>query len=286
MPEARLLLVFVDGLGLAPASPGNPVSPETCPSICRLLAESRPIDATLGVAGLPQSATGQTSLLTGVNAPRRIGRHMEGFPNADLRAIIAEHGLFRRCREAGIPAIFANGYMVESVEAAQAMRFKSATTVAALSGLGQIQPRAELEAGRAVAHDIIRDTLGPRGYTGPLITPCQAAVDLAVIAARHRFTLFEFFLTDRAGHRRDPAQAATILDRLDAMLAALLPLAQAAGVTVALTSDHGNIEDLTVPTHTRNPVPWSVTGPGSGRLRGSVDDLAGIVPAVLEALVP
>ncbi len=285
MPEARLLLVFVDGLGLAPTGPGNPVSPETCPSICRLLSESRPVDATLGMAGLPQSATGQTSLLTGVNAPRHIGRHMEGFPNADLRAIIAEHGLFRRCREAGIPAIFANGYMVESVEAAQAMRFKSATTVAALSGLGHIQPRAELEAGRAVAHDIIRDTLGPRGYTGSLITPAQAAADLAALAARHRFTLFEFFLTDRAGHRCDPTQAATILDRLDAMLAALLPLAQAADVTVALTSDHGNIEDLTVPTHTRNPVPWSVTGPGAGRLRDSVDDLTGIVPAVLEALM-
>jgi hypothetical protein len=38
------------------------------------------LDASLCVPGLPQSATGQAALLTGLNAPELMGRHIEGFP--------------------------------------------------------------------------------------------------------------------------------------------------------------------------------------------------------------
>ena len=56
----------------------------------------RPVDACLGVPGLPQSATGQTALFTGVNAPALVGDHVTAFPTTPLRRVIAEHSLLNR----------------------------------------------------------------------------------------------------------------------------------------------------------------------------------------------
>ena len=39
----------------------------------------------LGIEGLPQSATGQTALFTGINAAQLLGRHLFGFPNQPFR---------------------------------------------------------------------------------------------------------------------------------------------------------------------------------------------------------
>jgi hypothetical protein len=62
------------------------------------------LDASLGVPGLPQSATGQTSILTGVNAPAEMGRHISGFPGPTLRRILFEHSVLKRIRERGLSA--------------------------------------------------------------------------------------------------------------------------------------------------------------------------------------
>ncbi len=281
----RLLMLFVDGLGLAPPAGGrNPLTPALCPTLHALLAEARPVDARLGVPGLPQSATGQTAILTGLNAPLLMGRHIEGFPNPKLKTLIRAHNIFRRCRDLNLNATFANGYLAESLDAVRATRFQSVTTVAALSGLDRVRLRAALETGEAVSHDLVRDTLAQRGYKGPAIPIEQAAEDLCRVACTHHFTLFEFFMTDRAGHRRDHQQAEAVLQRLDRFLARLLPLVATAGITLALASDHGNIEDLSVATHTLNPVPWLACGPDADDLRQAVDDLTGIVPACLAYL--
>ena len=55
---------------------------------------SRPISADLGVKGVPQSATGQTALFTGLNAAEVIGRHSQGFPGPTLRKLIRQQNLF------------------------------------------------------------------------------------------------------------------------------------------------------------------------------------------------
>ena len=105
-----LIFIFIDGVGLAPAGPDNPLASAATPYLRALLGgpltieqvrdwgldtrnwESEPIlqspitnpqssilfkaiDATLGVEGLPQSGTGQTALLAGVNAAELHGRH-------------------------------------------------------------------------------------------------------------------------------------------------------------------------------------------------------------------
>ncbi|MBI3975273.1 MAG: metalloenzyme, partial [Armatimonadetes bacterium] len=90
-----VLLLFLDGVGLGEEDPQhNPWVRAPTPALRALLGRPLagqerierdgvlliPTDATLGVPGLPQSATGQTALLTGLNAPALIGRHVTAYP--------------------------------------------------------------------------------------------------------------------------------------------------------------------------------------------------------------
>lgn len=276
-------MVFVDGLGLrAPDAPGNPVRPDVCPALCDLLeSAARPCDASLGVPGLPQSATGQTTLLTGVNAAAAMGRHVEGFPGPGLCRIIVRHNLFSRFAAAGRRATFANGYWLASADEARRLTLRSVTTVATLAAFGTVRDRACIERDEAVYQDLTRASLRPRGYDGPLLAPPEAAAHLLRIAREHDFTLFEYFQTDHAGHAQDFERAAALLRDFDAFLAVLARAARGGALRLLLVSDHGNIEDLTVRTHTLNPVPWLVLGPDDRDLRERVASLTDVTPALL-----
>jgi len=279
-------MIFVDGLGIGPDDPvTNPVNESVCPHLMGAFREHAvSIDATLGVPGLPQSATGQTSLLTGCNAQEALGRHIEGFPGPELRKMIRKHSIFESLKKAGLPSTFANGYLAKTVEEVKRARVKSVTTVAALGAFGDVRRAHLLESRQAVSHDLTREALVPRGYTGEQLTPEAAAHDLVGVAGENAFTLFEFFLTDRAGHAGDLAKAERVLSRLDRFVAAVLELATHHRLLVLLTSDHGNIEDLAQRTHTTNPIPFLAYGPGAEALRHDVRNLSDIKPALMAYL--
>jgi hypothetical protein len=52
------------------------------------------LDAGLGVSGLPQSATGQATLLTGINVPAALGYHYGPKPNRAVAEILTNGNLF------------------------------------------------------------------------------------------------------------------------------------------------------------------------------------------------
>jgi len=54
-----------------------------------------PTDACLDVPGLPQSATGQTTIFTGQNASKVLSRHLHGQPTITLKKMIIENNLFK-----------------------------------------------------------------------------------------------------------------------------------------------------------------------------------------------
>jgi len=275
----RILVVFVDGLGLGVRdAERNPVYGGACPLLAELLEGAKRTDATMGVAGLPQSATGQTALLAGINAARLVGRHVEGFPGRTLRAVLRAGNIFTWVTAAGGRAAFANAYWLRDIDLRK--RRPSATTVAALAAFGKVRGAGMMMRGRAVYHDITRESLRGRGYRGPLISAAAAARHLTAIAEEHDFTLFEYFLTDRAGHRGGQQAAGRVLGLLDALLGELLPFA-GPGRLLVLVSDHGNIEDISTRGHTRNPVPLAAVGEGAERLMGKVEGLPDFVPAVL-----
>ncbi len=281
----KSVFIFVDGLGLAPAGADNPVRPEICPALCGLIeSHSVSIDACLGVPGLPQSASGQTTLFTGVNAAQALGAHVEGFPGPSLRRIVDTDNLFMQLMARGLKCRFADAYLADSVEEIAARRFRSVTTAMALSRPSTISLRADLFANNAVFQDITRDLLAHKGYTGGTLSPEVAADHLMQVALANDFTLFEYFQSDRAGHSCDRAIAESVLKLLDAFIGRVASMAEQSGMLFVLTSDHGNIENLSVRTHTLNRIPLIAIGPGADMLLARAASLADVTPLLVEIL--
>jgi 2,3-bisphosphoglycerate-independent phosphoglycerate mutase len=279
----RTLLLFVDGLGLGPDDPVvNPVHGGACPHLEGLLREAASVDARLGVPGLPQSATGQATLLTGENAAALMGRHVEGLPGPRLKELVREHNLFSRLVGRGYRATFANAYFTDDIEEVRRRRRQSVTTVAALAAFGAVRDTAKMMGNQAVYQDLTRDFLRARGYTGPTVTPRESGEHLLAIAGDHDFTLFEYFQTDLMAHKGSPDDVNRVLRNLDEFLDVVLPFASEPNHLFLLTSDHGNIEDMTTRLHTLNPVPLVALGAGASTLKNKVHSLTEFVPALLE----
>lgn len=278
----KILFLFIDGVGLRGAAADNPVNPEVCPTLCRLVEKhSKPIDACLGVEGLPQSATGQATMFTGVNCASAMGRHCEGFPGPALRAIIEKSNLFLQLEKRGRKVAFADAYLVDSADELASRRFKSVTTVMALTVPKVVLTADDLMEDRALMQDLTRETIQDRYPDVAIIPPQRAAEHLFAIAQKNDFTLYEFFQTDVAGHSLDYARACAVLRMYDRFLATLARFTEAAGMTLVITSDHGNVECMAERGHTRNPVPFIAFGPREERIRAAVSSLKDVTPAIL-----
>ena len=280
----KVIYLFVDGLGLREPAADNPVNSEVCPTLWRLIERhSKPIDACLGVDGPPQSATGQATMFTGVNCPKAMGRHCEGFPGPALRKIVEGDNIFLQLTKGGKKIRFADAYLIDSVDELVARRFKSVTTVMALTVPESVATADDLLADNALMQDLTRETIQDRYPNIPIIPPQRAAEHLFYIALKNDFTLYEFFQSDVAGHSMDYTRACAVLRVYDRFLAALTRYAEAAGITIILTSDHGNIESMNERGHTLNPVPFISVGPKEEEIRNKVNSLADVTPAILAA---
>ncbi len=279
----RVLYVFIDGVGYGEPGEQNPVCSEVCPTLCALMAQAVHLDACLSVPGLPQSATGQSTLYTGVNAPQVMGRHKEGFPGPTLCKLLQEGNLFMELRRRGLRVCFADAYFADTADELAARRFKSVTTIMSLTTPEVIRYQRDMLAGRAVLHDLTREAIVPKGYTGPLITPEVAAEQLLDIAAENDFTLFEYFLTDIAGHSQNRERAEGVLSSLDRCLTKLVA-GRDEETLLLITSDHGNIENLGTRGHTFNPVPLIAVGPHAEEILAGATSLMDVMPHLMRVI--
>ncbi len=288
-----VLLFFIDGLGIGTRGAHNPLDGLEDAAPLAVFQDEEPLiifdgklvrtDARLGVEGRPQSASGQTTILTGVNAPAALGYHKQGFPNEALREIISEHSIFLQLKRAGVePNTFANAYTPMFFETRP--RWVSATTVAVEAAGMSFRSLDDLQAGRAVFQDYTNQMLIERGFPTSRRTPEQAAEILASIARGNRFTLYEYFITDKTGHAQDMEAARIILVNLARFVRHLLSQLNLKRTTVLLTSDHGNIEDLSTRNHTLNLVPTLIWGEHREAVAARVRSLADITPAIVEVL--
>jgi 2,3-bisphosphoglycerate-independent phosphoglycerate mutase len=287
-----VLLVFVDGVGVGPRGPDNPLDGAGSPYfgmfaggplVAAREGVATPTDARLGVDGLPQSATGQATIITGENAPARLGRHLSAFPGGSLRPLLRERSLFRTLGDRGLRAAHAN--VAPSSVARRRVRTVSAMTVAAEEA--GLAPRTldDVRAGLALHHDFTNESLIAYGCDLPRLEPEEAGRTLARVASAADFTAFEYFLTDAAGHARDRAAARRHVRRLDRFLGAVLDGVDLASSTVLLTSDHGNLEDLSTGSHTLNPVATTAWGRLAREALSAVATLADVAPAVERLLL-
>jgi hypothetical protein len=288
-----VLLFFIDGLGIGSRGPHNPLDGLADAEPLAVFRDEPlttihdgivvPTDASLGVAGRPQSASGQTTILTGINVPAKLGYHKQGFPNAAMLEIIREHSIFRQLTRAGIaPITFANTYTQKFFD--ERPRWVSATTAAMEAAGVTFRTVADLNAGAAVFHDFSNRALIERGEPVSLRTPEEAATVLARIVAENRFTLYEYFITDKVGHAQDMPAAKLVLADLARLIRGVLSGIDLRRTSVILTSDHGNIEDLSSRNHTLSPVPTIVWGANQQRIAARIENLADITPAIVETL--
>lgn len=244
----------------------------------------RALDACLGVPGLPQSATGQTALLTGENAPALLERHLTGFLGPRLRDLLLRRSLLLRARAAGRRVAFANAFTAGYFAALVAGRRRHAAfTMAALAAGAPLRDLDHLARGEAVTWDICGDLMA--GVLGGQVTersPEQAGGLLAGLLRDHDLVVFETFLTDLAGHRRLAMSDHDVLARLDGLVAGVLAELPA-DATLVLTSDHGNLEDDSHRAHTTNPVPLLAVGEGAATV-AAASSLLDMAPAVLAVL--
>jgi len=273
----RVLLIFLDGVGIGPDDPDtNPFLTATLPNLRGILGgtlptldspavegplgRAFPLDACLEMEGTPQSGTGQTTLLTGHNGATLFGRHFGPWIPVRLRPLVREESLLARAEASGRSATFANAYPRGFLESAYGRR--PAGPPLAAHGAGLLNRHEEdLARGKAVASEIVNTGWRTRlGFTDlPDITPEEAGANLARIAAGHDVTLFAHYTTDHAGHREGMSGAVRAMERVDDFLGGLTgEMPEDLGVLV--TSDHGNIEDVTG-GHTRNPALAVALGP-------------------------
>jgi len=300
-----VLLVFLDGVGIGPADPErNPFVRAHLPNLRRLLGGRLPVaddlgadsrmeaagavlvaaDATLGVAGVPQSGTGQTSLLTGRNAAAEYGRHFGPWVPTGLRPLLQAENLLSRAAAAGGRAAFANAYPIASIEAdPRIFRRPAAPPLAARAAGVLVRDLAELARGEAVASSITNDRWIERLGSGlAQVTADEAGRRLERIASGAEVTLFAHYDTDHAGHRGGMEGAVAALEKVDAFLGGLAD-ALPDDALLVVGSDHGNVEDATG-GHTLNPVPVLLHGAGAGDAAEGIRDLSGVVPAILRVL--
>ncbi len=290
----NVLLIFIDGLGIGDKN--NHLNPfvkiknteplnhfQNCESDVIFQGKLVPTNPRLGIDGRPQSASGQTTILTGINAPKLLGFHKQGFPNQILRDVINENSVFLQLKQRNIePNVFVNAYTPQFFE--QTPRWKSATTCAVEAAGMMFRRLPDLLGGKALFHDFTNQILIERGFDAPIFSAEKAGEILAEFTKEYRFTLYEHFITDKIGHAQDFEQSRIHLPLLAEFIRETLKRVDLENTTVILTSDHGNIEDLSVRTHTLNDVPTIVWGRKKDEISRRIKDLTDITPAILYLL--
>jgi len=282
----KLLFIFLDGVGLGADDPrANPLARADMPHLQRMLGGQRlvgevapfrgehaallALDASLGVPGLPQSASGQATLLSGRNVPAELGYHYGPKPNHEIATFLQNGNLFSTLRQAGKSASFINAYPPGYFSAIQSgRRLYAAIPLAATSAGMRLRNTDDLIAGQALAADFTA-----RGWhahlgidTVPVLEPEEAGEQLGRLASACDFTLFEYWLSDYAGHRQDMDGALNLLATLDRVL--------------------GGLAGACTRRHTPNPVPALIIGPPEKRrhFTRSLRSLTDVTPAILAYL--
>lgn len=296
--NARTFLVFIDGLGWGQPDPAtNPQYSYGGQIFCLPVAEgenpvaiagggwARPIDAILGVPGVPQSATGQTTLLSGVSGQGALGKHLTGFPNDKLREILLEHSILKTLTERGQRAAFLNAFRPRFWELSRERQLTlSATTVANLAADLPFFGLDDIRAGRSIYQEMTNTELKGRGFDLEPLAPAEAGRIAGRTARQYDFLLYEYFQTDKAGHSGDMSRSEAELGLVDEFLQAVLEelKAELAEETlIVLTSDHGNLEDGTTRRHTTNPIPLMAWGKGAREFVAGVTRLDQVTPQIL-----
>lgn len=295
----KILFLFVDGVGLGKAGEENPFYNQNYKAF-RLMSGGQPftadaetvkrdehffkgVHANLNTSGLPQSGTGQTALFSGKNAAKVIGRHFGPWPHSKIKYLLEEESIFHKARQQGKSCHFINAYPEIFFKNKEKTNRWSCTTLMAksagleLNGSEQVKNEESITAG--ITQQAWRERLG---IDVPLISPRTAAQRLLKQMQKYNLLLHEYYLTDKAGHSKSDDKAEESLTVYNEFLWTIVN-EKPDDMTVVLCSDHGNIENVSIKTHTRNKVPLFVYG-HAAQVFFEATSILDVVPAIVELL--
>ena len=304
----KLIFLFLDGAGIGRREPENPFFSARADWLPFFdpgpgLPDGTPVKAIscdLGISGVPQSATGQTALFTGVSGVALADRHKNGFPDRALRRIIVRHNIFRKLKELGVRGKFINAYPLfadtftnSHVRIEEDGRFRfasdfphqfrkmiSVTTCMLIAGGERPGGENDIVSGRALYQDYSNASLTSRGLRLPEYSPEKAAEIIHGISREFDFILYEYFQTDLYAHRRTLGECRELVSGLNRLVGTLVSRLDRRRETLVITSDHGNLEDLSVRHHTANRVPLIAWGKDGDRLRKRIEGIEDVTPEI------
>ena len=242
-----------------------------------------PLDAQLGIPGYPQSATGHTTIYTGTNVSALIDKHLYGFPNADLRIVLQEKSLFVNLTRQGFRCKFMNAFRPIFFTTPELFKNKhmSATTEMNIYAGLPFADFSQIKNKKALYHDYSNEELIAKGFDLPAYTADQAAEILTSESQSYDVILYEYFMTDFAGHARDMSQAIKEIHKVEDLIQATVKKTNFNKTSIIVASDHGNIEDLRTKSHTLNPAFFAVWWAKSVKQKPNLTSLMDIYPLIL-----
>lgn len=305
-----MIFLFLDGVGIGKRNKFNPfftTDADYLPfySNNKGLPDLTPIkniDAIMGIRGIPQSATGQTSIYTGKNIPKILGKHIGSFPNKKMRAIIKESNVFSLLKSRGLSPMFLNAYPAhsnlfyksnvvigengdfifsENFPDKYKRRISVTSSMMITNGIKPFDIEDILEK-NSIYQEYSNKSLKKYGLSLPEFSPEDAAEIIHKTSKKYDFLLYEYFQTDIYGHRKKMKECEVLIKNLNRLIKKLILLSDREKDTIIITSDHGNIEDMSVKTHTTNPVPLLTWGYKAKTIRAGVNSLYDITPAILD----
>lgn len=298
------IIIFLDGIGLGDNDPAvNPFAAIEAPTLHALAGGQRwlkdtpyteadraifiPTDPRLGIAGRPQSATGQAAILTGRNVPAELGEHYGPKPNAAIRAILDEGNLFKTVVGAGLSAALVDPYpppFFDSINSGK--RLPSSIQHAVLSAGIRMKTEQDYYRGEAISPDWTG--IGWTTFLGyqdaPTYSPQAAGKQLAHLAKQHNLIFFSTWITDEIGHRGPFEDGVAYLQIFDGVMAGLLSVWDDTDGLILIISDHGNMERQGDRRHTENDVPTVVIGHDRHQFASGFAHLTDITPNLLRVM--
>ena len=305
----HFLFIFIDGIGLGPNDiSSNPFAKALLPNLNSLIGNKKLVietleengyritsklatflglDANLGINGHPQSATGQATILTGINVPKKLGMHFGPWPNEEIRTLLRENSIFTVLKSRGFKSILLNAYPQSYFDRIDSgRRLPGAVAMSVLDAGIQLMTTEDLIAGEALSADFTGEGWHNRinNTDIPIITLDEAGRIMTKLAFANDFSFFEFWISDYAGHRADMDEACALLENFDAVIGSLISSWKPSEGLIFITSDHGNLENTNTRGHTRNLVPGIIIGDEEYRniFADELTDLSGISPAILK----
>lgn len=238
----KLLFLFLDGIGLGEDNPEiNPFAKTSMPYLESLLGNKKltksiesvdnefvslhAVDPNLGVKGLPQSATGQAVLLTGINIPKELGYHYGPKPNPETAKYLEADTIFHKVIKADKKTALLNAYPPRYFDGIDSGKRLYSSIPLALTNAGvSLFTHEDYFAGKALSADFTGQ--GWHDFlnfpNAPIFDPHTAGIKLAQLAKEYDFSFFEYWASDYAGHKQDMDSAVEQLETFDAVLAGLL----------------------------------------------------------------